>query len=331
MKVHRGETDRLSPFPRCLQNNDETKGQDRLSVIDCLSAGFRFVRWRLELLVIPVLLDVFLWLAPPLRVTPLVVQLAEWYRSLASVSGMPEATVALTQQIADSLEQSSDAFNLLSALTSTWLLHMPSLLAGTVQLSPSAIEVGTAAEALLFWILFTLLGLLLGVIYLSLLARCLPIGSLSGLPVRLLPARILLHWLRILGLLLLILLLLLAIYLPLSLAIGLLTLLNPAIGSFLALASGALSLLVFFYLYFATAAVVMDTLSPVAALRRLARRGAHHPEQPDRAGDRPAARTAAQQRRMDPFPSPRRQRVCRQRPRYGAAHLLPHPLSGQRR
>lgn len=240
-----------------------------MSVIDCLSAGFRFLGWRLELIVIPVALDLLLWLAPQFSVATMTTELAGWYRQMSATDGMPPDVAMMTQQVADGVEGFGNSFNLLSSLVSTTLLHMPSLLIGGGQPSSLApVEVTTVGEMLVFWVVFSLVGLLLGVVYLGLLARHLPIGALSGAPTRVFVGGILRQWLQVIAFILLVTLLLMAIFIPLSVIISLFALLSPAIGSFLTVASGGLSLIIFFYLYFATAGLVMDNLSAPVAIKR---------------------------------------------------------------
>lgn len=238
-------------------------------MIDCLSAGFRFLGWRLELIVIPVALDLLLWLAPQFSVAKMTSELANWYRQMSAVEEMPPDVAIMTQQVADSLESLGATFNLLSSLVSTTLLHVPSLLIGGGQPSnlPN-IEITTLGEMLVFWLVFSLLGLLVGVVYLGLAARRLPIGAMSGLPAGEFAGNLIRQWLQVIAFILLITLLLLVIYIPLSVVISLFALLSPAFGSFLAVASGGLSLIIFFYLYFVTAGIVMDNLSALEAIKR---------------------------------------------------------------
>ncbi len=196
-------------------------------------------------------------------------ELAGWYRQMSATEGVPPDVAMMTQQVAEGVESFGEGFNLLSSLVSTTLLHMPSLLIGGGQASSLApIEVTTPVEALVFWALFSLVGLLLGVVYLGLLARSLPIGGLSGLPMREFAAGVLRQWLRVIAFVLLVTLLLMMVFIPLSVVISLFALFSPAIGSFLAAASGGLSLIIFFYLYFATAGIVMDNLPALEAIKR---------------------------------------------------------------
>jgi len=225
--------------------------------------------WRLELLLIPVALDIVLWLTPQFSVAPLAGGLATWYREMGAIDGMPADAALLTQQVAESVEGLGQSFNVLSALVSTTLLHVPSLLVNGGQSSPfPAIELTTATEALVFWLIFSLLGLLIGVIYLGLLARRLPIGGMAAMQIGVFASKVIAQWLQVIAFVLIVALLLLAIYIPLSIGVTLVSLLSPALGSMLALASGSLMLIVFFYLYLATASIVMDNQSAPSAIKR---------------------------------------------------------------
>jgi hypothetical protein len=61
---------------------------------------------------------------------------------------------------------------------------------------------------------------------------------------------------------------LLIIYLPISFLVGLMMLASPAFGSAAAALAGAITLIVFFYLYFVTAALIMDNVPLNVAIVR---------------------------------------------------------------
>ncbi len=241
-----------------------------MGVIDCLSAGFRYLGWRLELILLPVLLDLLLWLGPRFSVQPLFASLATAYGQLAQTEGVTPDLALMVEQLAGSIREAGQGSNLLNGLVSSSLLHVPSLpLAGGVSMD-RVFEIGTMGEALVWWLLFGLLGLLIGVVYLTLLARRLPIGGMAGAKPPQVAVAVLRHWLQVTGFVLLVAVVLLLIYLPISLLVGLVVMLSPAFGSALAAMAGAITLLVFFYLYFVAAALVMDnTPLPAAVLRSL--------------------------------------------------------------
>ena len=95
-------------------------------VIGCLAAGFEILGRNLGLLVIPVLLDLFLWLGPRLSVAPLVRGFVTVLKAQPALD--PEMALQIEQAM-QLLEQFGEQFNLLSLLSWLPLLHPPSLLA----------------------------------------------------------------------------------------------------------------------------------------------------------------------------------------------------------
>jgi hypothetical protein len=243
-----------------------------LGVIDCLSAGYRFLSWRLELILIPVVLDLLLWLGPHFSVAPLFEEAATLYAEMASGESVSPEMGQMIVQLADGIRELGASTNLLGGLVSGSLLHVPSLLVASI---PSAatwtIVVGSPGEALVWWLIFGLLGLLVGVIYLSLLARRLPIGGMAGARTSRFVVAVFRHWLQVIGFVVMMAVALLLFYLPVSLFVGLGMLLSPALGSAIAAGAGALTLVIFFYLYFVVAGLVMDDLSVTAAIARSVR------------------------------------------------------------
>ncbi|MFN8468748.1 MAG: hypothetical protein U0X20_24530 [Caldilineaceae bacterium] len=240
-----------------------------MGVIDCLSAGYRYLGWRLELILIPIVLDLLLWLGPRLNVAPLFDNFAASYRSLAAAEGVTPEIGQMVNQLADSIRQMGEGSNLLNGLASSTLLHVPGLPVVAAKWLPHySVDVTTVGEATIWWLLFSLLGLLLGVIYLTLLARRLPIGSVAGSSGGQVAVAVLRHWLQVIGFVLIVALALLIAYLPISFVVGLMMLVSPAIGSAAAAFAGAVTLIVFFYLYFVVAALIMDNVPLNVAIMR---------------------------------------------------------------
>ena len=98
------------------------------AVIDSLSAGYRFLGRRVELILIPVLLDLWLWLGPQLSVAPL-----DGGFLCATMSGRPRMegmpAIGPAGVAADAVGGSAQHSNLMDALVSGTLVHVPSLLA----------------------------------------------------------------------------------------------------------------------------------------------------------------------------------------------------------
>ena len=233
-----------------------------MGVIDSLSAGYRFLGRRLDLLIVPILLDVLFWLGPRLSVAPLFKQAAAFYDQAATLDGMPTDMATMSQQMATVLGQLGDNSNLFGVLANSSLLHVPTLLGGSSPISErTVIEVPSSMAAILLLIGFSLLGVLIGVVYMNMLARILPIGDgpkpvkvgdFLGVVVR--------HWVMVLLYVALVIVALLVGSIPITLATALLSLISPVLGSLVFMLLSGTLLVLFFYLYFVTAALIMDNL-----------------------------------------------------------------------
>lgn len=233
-----------------------------MGVIDSLSAGYRVLGRRLDLLIAPLLLDLILWLGPRLSVAPLFQQVARFYTEAAQVEGLPNDMGEMSRQVAEMLNQSGATSNLLGVLVNSSLLHVPSLLSyvGTLGSGP-VVEITNPLGALMLFLGFGLLGILIGVVYLNQLVRTVPLGSAPK------PAdaseffqAVVRHWWMVVLYVVLIFITLLVISVPAALATALLTFISPVFGSLLILVLSGAILVVLFYLYFVTVAMIMDNL-----------------------------------------------------------------------
>ena len=247
-----------------------------LGIIDSLSAGYRLLIKRLELLLLPLLLDAFLWFVPRLSIEPLLQNFAAFYADIFAQFGAAADTLGpgladLPVQVTKMMDAVGKSFNLFDLLVSASLYHVPSLLATlpgvkteqTNQQIASLLNAGGSA------LLLGLLGLFLGVVYMNLLARIVPLGEgeKSATPPRFISA-VLRHWLRSLGFLLAMLVFLLMLYIPTAVGVTVLMLISPALGAGAMMLMGGLVTVIFFYLYFVTVGLVLDNLSVRAAVMR---------------------------------------------------------------
>jgi hypothetical protein len=227
------------------------------AVIDSLSAGYRFLGRRIELIMIPVILDLWLWLGPRLSITPLIEEFVRYYERMAGVQEMPAVAPEMSPQI---LLEASQGSNLMDALVSGTLLHVPSLLATIGPVSAGTVyEISSPLAAVGLFTGLSILGLLIGVLYMNLLARRLPLGSgaksaTAGQLLRI----ILRQWLMIMLFIVLIALLLFAGAMPVVLGSALLAFVSPTLSSILVFVYMGAVLVLLFYLYFVTAAIVVD-------------------------------------------------------------------------
>lgn len=234
-----------------------------MGVIDSLSAGYRFLGRRIGLLAIPVLLDLWLWFAPHLTVAPLFARFADFYRSLATMEGISPEMATLVGQLADNIGQIGENSNLFGVLVSNSLLHVPSVVV-VLEPAPDAViqtitsPFAAAALALIFW----LVGVFIGVVYMTLLARNLPLGNSPklltwsetlGLILR--------HWLLITAFVALTVVALIAVSMPVIFGVTVVSLLSPVLASGLAFLLSGLILVILFYLYFVAVAIIMDDLT----------------------------------------------------------------------
>jgi hypothetical protein len=141
-----------------------------LGIIDSLSTGFSAVAQKPLLLLIPLLLDLFLWLGPRLSINPIVPNLVSHLQRITGETA-DNSAVLFEQNVSEIL----GSYNLFSAL-STWPLGTPSLLAGNdIGIGPLGppltIQVQAPVELLGWLIALVLTGLLVGSLYLGLIAR----------------------------------------------------------------------------------------------------------------------------------------------------------------
>ncbi len=145
-----------------------------MSIIDTISTGFRVVTRRFWLILVPVALDLFLWLGPKLSLAPLVERLIGWMRTAAeslpaSVSATPGIDLDM---MAELLRTTVGQTNLFAMLT--WgRLGMPSV-AGLVPIAADAPRVWAVASAGWAVVLqFALMGvgLLIACLFLYLVAQ----------------------------------------------------------------------------------------------------------------------------------------------------------------
>ena len=234
-----------------------------MGIIDSLSAGYRFLYRRLWLLLIPVFLDLALWVLPRCSVSSLLLQVADFYRQSASTEGLPAEIVEMSEQVAEMIVSLGEGSNLMTQLVNQSLLHVPSLIVLMGPMPSQVInEVATWGQAAVLFVGIGFVGLLIGVFYLSLLAHYLPIGGESkAATIPEFIGRVLRSWGLVLAFVVLVFLALVAIYIPVSIGMGLVAFFSPVLSSVIAMFLAGLTMLGFFYLYFVPAALILDNLS----------------------------------------------------------------------
>ncbi len=228
-----------------------------MNIIDTLTAGFDTVRRNPWLLLLPILLDVFLWLGPKLSIAPIVeetvVAFEEMQQTLNIDPGLDATLAAMPEFDPTFLRETAGRANLLSGLV--WgVLGIPSV-AATRLIAPTdpwIIELSDGYAAFGLLALIIIAGLFIATLYLALTGRAVRgDGEPFGKTIRALP-RYALY----------IVMVLLPIVLVTAAAMGLSFLCGP----FTFLLLGA-ALWLGLYLYFAPEAITMSHAEPLEAVR----------------------------------------------------------------
>lgn len=254
-----------------------------MSIIDALSQGFNTIHRRWWVLLIPVLIDLFLWLGPQATITPIVNDVADMLTRSDLFVQAEQNDPELTETVLAALESMGKEYNLFSSLR-VRLLSVPSLLvwggAGyhlpttyeviwiyflqTVNIPDLAVSVAQASfMTRLVWplgetswlgmtVLISLLGVGIGAIYLTLISR--EIDEHNNMPfwprVAQLSGRVLLFWvLRVI--------VLIALGLPFLLFLSLLSMLNANLTVIAGIVSmGVLTWFSFYGIFFVASMAV---------------------------------------------------------------------------
>ncbi|MBI4769281.1 MAG: hypothetical protein HY784_02430 [Chloroflexi bacterium] len=207
-----------------------------IGVVESLTRGFETVNNCLWLLLLPLSLDLFLWLGPHLSIETLVQQMI--VGPIRQLSPDPATRQAFNAAL-DLLTAFGQQFNLFSRLD-TAPFGLPSLMAGRGPLASPAgpattIPITSPALYLLILVCFYLAGLLLGAMYLDWIAR--QVRGQAAVAGEAPPEgdrvqRVAAHWARFLIINLLLLVVAAVIGAPLLLATALLSALSPLLAQF---------------------------------------------------------------------------------------------------
>jgi hypothetical protein len=230
-------------------------------VVDTLSAGYGVINRRPWIVLIPVLLDLFLWFGPQVSVSPLVGQ-------ALSRPGIQQSLGAGSDQAFEQTRQTilaaADEFNVLALLAPGWV-SVPSIMPALGDGRGPLTFVDSWGTALLLGAGAVLGGVFLGCIYRSIIAQQVRDGVVS--PARV-PAQALRAWVRLFGLLLVLCLAGLALSIPIvALMTGALLIAREQGTSFVAALAVTAALWAQLYLFFAPDAVFVSEVGPLRAIR----------------------------------------------------------------
>jgi hypothetical protein len=236
--------------------NAATGGGGILNIIDTLSTAFNSLVKKIWLLVIPVALDLILWLGPKVALAPSLINdfMAIIRQTVDSTGASGQAaSVGLVSSILPEMQSILEGVNLLTLLA--WgRAGIPSIsgILGASPLSPPVLPVRTPTQLVGIELAVLAIGLFLACIFIGLLSQVVKGESMNlGYVLRRAPT----HWLY-----------LVLLYVPLSIlalaAVGLGSLLGPLM--FLVLGG---ILWISLYLFFLPQAVILSDASPLEALR----------------------------------------------------------------
>ncbi len=240
-----------------------------MGIIDTLSAGFDRITKRLWLILIPVLVDIGIWIGPKLSVNQLTQEALAALPSMTGLGSQYEQSLELAQEWLASVGAEA---NLLSVL-SMRLLGLPSL---TATFTPQArllvaeqrvVEIQTWPTLLGLVLLFTLLSLLIGCFCFSWLAQEARDEEMDITYALQVTGR---SWLRLTALLLFGSLAAGMLLIGLSFALGVLAALSPQLGA-LILSISAVGFLWFsvyagIIFFFTTRAMILDNMGVLSSL-----------------------------------------------------------------
>ncbi len=228
------------------------------NVIGALKAGFDTISTHLTAILLPLVLDLLLWLGPHLSVEKVFLPVLTDFQSLAKDTSFPAADIEKAVEI---YKQAFERFNLLS-IVRTFPIGISSLISG---LSPTGTPLGApqimpvlSPGNLLGWLaLLTLLGWLGGGIYFRWVAS-LVLPKEQSVPVKAV-------W-QSMSLSVMFMILSFMIGMPLLLVIYIIFLLSPTLGQIVLLVMGFLSMWLVVPLFFAGHGIFMRSQNVFASI-----------------------------------------------------------------
>lgn len=151
------------------------------SLIAALRAGFDAIANHIALILIPIALDLYLWLGPHLRLKQLIESIVSQLFALYSLQE-PGATEML-QAFNNMWLQIAAQFNLFVALRS-YPVGIPSLLASASPIeSPVGVpvmwEINALMSAVLVWLLITFIGVVAGTLFFEIVSKVVLLGTVD--------------------------------------------------------------------------------------------------------------------------------------------------------
>ncbi len=237
-----------------------------LGVIEALSGGFELILHRPWVLLIPVALDLFLWLGPQATAAPVFQQIVGWL-STAPPSGTPPDMVQNLEAFKSTWLAAGNKLNVFS-LIAFLAIGMPTFMGFDVPPADFlktrlAISIADGATLAALILLLTFLGIFLASVYLESIARGVRRDANGA---RAFAPRVLKSYLNTTALVLFGLLGAIATMIPFVLSAVLLAIFNQGLGSFLLVLGLVLLMWAALYLVFAIPAIFVSGVSVPQAI-----------------------------------------------------------------
>lgn len=222
-------------------------------MMNAIIAGFNVAANNLSLLILPVLIDLFLWLGLQVRVKDVLLPLFTNTAQYLQQANSPDLAARI-KAAADIWEQILESFNLLG-LVRTIPIGVPSLMAtsGAIETpfgAANSMEAGSLGSAMIIWLVVITVGFIAGCLYFYSLARA---TAETKEPLE--PAAFLRKIGQSLGLTVAFFLLLIILAVPALLLVSIIALINPVLGDFAMLFVGFILIWILFPLVFTPHAV----------------------------------------------------------------------------
>ena len=209
-----------------MMTNEKEETPTLLGVMPTLAAGLDLVSKHLWLLVVPVILDLFLWLGTRLGAQVFMDQMVAFWQQ-------ENVPLAIEPEIIEQFVLLTTRTNLFASL-SIPMIGVPTFMSGiTPEITPiktAVFEVNSIAVVVLAIILLSVIGLFITAVYYNLIAHALRRKMGDDMPIPALLTRIGRSWLLLLMVGILLAIALIILYIPMILLATGLAAINPVLG-----------------------------------------------------------------------------------------------------
>lgn len=250
------------------KNESDLEEKKPRGVVACLTLGFDVAARHPQLSLLPILLDLYLWLGPRLSLEPLLRQFQVVWNEVLRSPDVPEVSGAY-QTLNQMIEEVAQSYNLFSFLESFPLLSVPTLMGQRLTVARPfgprpAIPVDNLALALVWICVIVMIGLGLSAIYLWRIGLASSSVTETPIPGPQEPTRI---WGSLLKLLFWLFVSLLVLGMPALFATSMLSFISMGVSGFILTVILSIGAFVLLHALFTIPSVVQFKRHPLQAIR----------------------------------------------------------------